>query len=185
MKLLLHTCCAPCLIYPLERLREENYEVVCFFYNPNIQPLAEYKNRAQAVEGYAFSTQCGVIFSEYKPEEFFRAVYMQEVAPLRCNMCWGLRLEKTARVAKEKGFELFSTTLLVSPYQDQSVLIQLGKEVAAREGIEFYSEDFRPGFRKAHAKAHAQGIYCQKYCGCIYSEIERYSKKSDTKKISK
>ena len=176
MKLLLHTCCAPCLIYPLERLRKKNYEVTGFFYNPNIHSSAEYKFRKQAVEGYAADADCQVLVPEYKPEEFFRAVHMQEIAPDRCTICWSLRLRKTAQIAMEKGFNLFSTTLLVSPYQDQLSLRHIGSDIAAKQDLEFYYEDFRSGFRKAHETARARGIYCQKYCGCIYSEIERGSK---------
>jgi len=173
MKLLLHTCCAPCLIYPLERLREKGYEVTGFFYNPNIHPFSEYKSRKQAVEG--LNTE--VVYPEYLPQEFFQEINNKETNPGRCTACWELRLRKTAKQAKEKGFQYFSTTLLVSPYQDQELLKKIGHAVAKDEGVEFYYEDFRPGFRTAHDKAKQQGIYCQKYCGCIYSEIERHNKK--------
>jgi hypothetical protein len=176
MKLLLHICCAPCLIYPLERLKAQGFEVTGFFYNPNIHPFGEYKNRRQAVEDYAKDSGIEVIYPDYQPQEFFRAVNLKETAPLRCLICWRLRLKKTAQAAKEKGFNYFSTTLLVSPYQDQEPLKEIGSEIAIEEGIVFYYEDFRPGFRMAHDKAHAAGIYCQKYCGCIYGEIEQCRK---------
>ncbi len=176
MKLLLHTCCAPCLIYPLEQLRGKNFEVASFFYNPNIHPLAEYQNRKEAVGKFSKAAECEVIYPEYLPQEFFQAVNLKETTPQRCAICWKLRLKKTAESAKEKGFTHFSTTLLVSPYQDQELLKKIGTEIAKEEGIEFYYEDFRPGFREAHNKAYAQGIYCQKYCGCIYSQIERCGK---------
>jgi hypothetical protein len=101
---------------------------------------------------------------------------MKEDSKERCSLCWTLRLKKTAKLAKERGFESFSTTLLVSPYQDQELLKKIGNEIAKEEGIEFYYEDFRPGFKKAHEEARIKGIYCQKYCGCIYSEIERCRK---------
>ena len=81
-----------------------------------------------------------------------------------------------AKQAKEKGLDCFSTTLLVSPYQNQELLKKIGDDIAAEEGIRFYYEDFRPGFRKAHDEAKAKRVYCQKYCGCIYSELERYTK---------
>jgi predicted adenine nucleotide alpha hydrolase (AANH) superfamily ATPase len=176
MKLLLHTCCAPCLIYPLERLKEKKFEVRGFFYNPNIHPFAEYKNRKEAVEGFSKKINLEVTFPEYNPAEFFQAVHLKEAIPQRCSSCWSLRLKKTAWVAKEKRFSYFSTTLLVSPYQDQERLKDIGNQAASEFGVEFYYEDFRPGFRKAHQQAHAEGIYCQKYCGCIYSEIERCRK---------
>ena len=173
MKLLLHVCCAPCMIYPLEQLRGKEFEVSGFFYNPNIHPFAEYKNRREALEKLSKASACEVIYPDYLPQEFFQAVNLEEKVPERCAICWRLRLKQTAKTAKEKGFSHFSTTLLVSPYQDQDLLKKIGEEVAQEEGLSFYYEDFRPGFRQAHNKAHAQGIYCQKYCGCIYSEIER------------
>lgn len=166
MKLLLHVCCAPCLIYPLEKLEEKGFRVTGFFYNPNIHPFAEYKNRRQAVENF---NSIEVIYPEYNPKDFFRAVNTKEASSQRCSICWHLRLRKAAQTAKEKGFNSFSTTLLVSPYQDQELLREIGRIISEEEGIGFYYEDFRPGFKQAHDAAKAQGIYCQKYCGCIYS----------------
>ena len=175
MDILLHTCCAPCLIYPLEKLTLEGFKVTGFYYNPNIHPLAEYLRRKDALGVLAAGVE--IIYPEYLPVEFFRAVNLKEDAPARCALCWNLRLVKTAARAKEEGFKYFSTTLLVSPYQDQELLKKIGNEVAREAGIEFYYADFRPGFRQAHTQARAKGIYCQKYCGCIYSEIERSKKK--------
>jgi predicted adenine nucleotide alpha hydrolase (AANH) superfamily ATPase len=163
------------VIYPLERLKEKGYSVRGYFYNPNIHPFSEYKNRKQAISDLGLDLE--VIYPEYKPEEFFQAVNKKESKPGRCAICWELRLRKAAQEAKEKGCTHFSTTLLVSPYQDQELLKKIGADVAKEEGSEFYYEDFRPGFRKAHDEAKAKGIYCQKYCGCIYSEIERSKKK--------
>lgn len=176
MNLLLHTCCAPCLIYPLERSRQNGFEVSALFYNPNIHPFSEYKNRKQAVLDYAKRFDVEVIYPEYLPQEFFQAVNLKEDSPNRCAICWALRLKKTAEAASEKGCEYFSTTLLVSPYQDHELLKKIGNEVASEIGVNFYYEDFRPGFRKAQIKAKQEGIYLQKYCGCIYSEIERCKK---------
>ena len=176
MKLLLHTCCAPCLLYPLERLRNEKFEVVGLFYNPNIHPLSEYNNRKKAVEGYAKDSGIEVLYPEYHPEEFFQAVHLKEANPGRCEICWRLRLSKTAESAREKGFSHFSTTLLVSPYQSQEKLKEIGGEVAKDSGVKFYYEDFRAGFRRAHDEAKLKGIYCQKYCGCIYGEVEQCRK---------
>jgi predicted adenine nucleotide alpha hydrolase (AANH) superfamily ATPase len=173
-KILLHTCCAPCLIYPLERLRESGFLVSGYFYNPNIHPFSEYINRKNAVE--SLDSGVAIDFPEYKPQDFFQAINGFEVFPGRCAICWELRLKKTALAAKEKGFTYFTTTLLVSPYQDQELLKRIGDNVAKETGVDFYYEDFRPGFRKAHDEAKAKGIYCQKYCGCIYSEIERCKK---------
>lgn len=176
MKLLLHICCAPCLIYPLKRLREKSFEVSGFFYNPNIHPLGEYKKRKQAVADLIHSAGIDISYPEYVPAEFFWEVSFKEDKPERCSICWYLRLKKTASTAKEEGFDYFSTTLLVSPYQDQELLKKTGNTVSGETGVNFYHEDFRPGFKKAHDEAKAEGIYCQKYCGCIYSEVQRCRK---------
>ena len=110
------------------------------------------------MERYAKEVGLEVLYPEYKPGEFFQAVNLKETNPGRCEVCCRLRLEKTAAAAKEKGLSHFSTTLLVSPYQDQGLLEKIGNEVAKEEGVEFYYEDFRPGFRKAHDEARARGI---------------------------
>ena len=176
MKFLLHTCCAPCLIWPLETLRAKGFEVAGLFYNPNIHPLGEYNQRRQAVEYYSSKAGMEVFYPPYLPEEFFRAVNMMEEKLERCPICWFGRLKYTAQQARQKGFTHFSSTLLVSPYQDQEALKRIGEDIAQKEGVAFYYEDFRPGFKKAHDQAKREGIYCQKYCGCIYSEIERCRK---------
>ena len=178
MKILLHVCCAPCMIYPLEVLRGKGYEVSGVFYNPNIHPFAEYNSRKSAVEAYAKTSDIDVSFPEYRPREYFRITHLNEEAPKRCELCWTMRLSHTAKSAKEKGFEYFTSTLLVSPYQDQELLKRIGEDVSRTEGVGFYYEDFRPGFRKAHDQAHELGIYCQRYCGCIYSEMERSKAKN-------
>lgn len=175
-KILLHTCCAPCLIYPLERLKIKGFQVKVFYYNPNIHPFAEYLRRKEAVEYLSKNLQLDSAYPEYFPQEFFQAINTQEAQNLRCRICWFLRLQKTAQCAKKEGLDAFTSTLLVSPYQNQESLKQLGDQAAEAEGIGFYYEDFRPGFREAHNAAKAQGIYCQRYCGCIYSEIERCQK---------
>jgi hypothetical protein len=175
--ILLHTCCAPCLIYPLEFLRENGFKVTGFFYNPNIHPVLEYNERKKAF--IALNPDIEIIYPDYLPQEFFRAINLNEEAPGRCALCWRERLSKTARVAKEKDFGYFTTTLLVSPYQDQELLKRIGNDIAKEVGVEFYYADFRPGFRKAHNEARSKGVYTQKYCGCIYSDIERGKKKKN------
>lgn len=175
MKLLLHCCCAPCLIYPLQQLKAKDFEVAGIFYNPNIHPFLEYKKRKEAVEDFSRSAGIDIIYPDYRPEEFFQAVNLKEKAPQRCSLCWQSRLKKTADSAKELGFEYFSTTLLVSPYQDQESLKNIGRDIEKESSVRFYYEDFRAGFRQAHNTAKSQGIYCQKYCGCVYSEMERYN----------
>ena len=176
MKLLLHTCCAPCLIYPQEVLTAEGFQVQGFFYNPNIHPFSEYKSRLQAIkELQRESDDNEVIYAEYDFHNFFRNIIDTEKSPKRCRACWYMRLKKTAVFARENSFDYFSTTLLVSPYQDIDLIKEIGDSIASNEGLRFYFQDFRPGFKKAHSEARQRGIYCQKYCGCLYSEKERYA----------
>ncbi|MBP7216762.1 MAG: epoxyqueuosine reductase QueH [Candidatus Omnitrophica bacterium] len=161
------------MIYPLKLLRGNNFDVDVFFYNPNIYPQREYHARRQEVVKYAQEANVILDAPEYVPQEFVSAVEHDVGKPQRCLACWRMRLVKTAQEAKSKGAQYFSTTLLVSPYQDQEALKKIGHDVGQEAGIAFYYEDFRPGFRQAHNEAHAKGIYCQKYCGCAYSEKER------------
>ncbi len=161
------------MIYPLERLRADGYEVEGFFYNPNIHPVSEYSLRRHAVEAYSAKTGLSTVFPAYDPEEFFGTVPEHMAYPARCHYCWKLRLSRTALYASSNGFDAFTTTLFVSPYQDIAVMKRLGEEAAHEAGVFFYFEDFRPGFRASHDHAKQSGIYCQKYCGCVYSERER------------
>ena len=94
----------------------------------------------------------------------------------RCGYCYACRMERTAQYAAENGFERFSTTLLVSPYQNRAMICAVGAEMGARYGVEFLYRDFRPGFRQGQAKARELGLYMQKYCGCVFSEEERYAR---------
>lgn len=173
MKLLLHTCCAPCIIYPLERLKANNFEVTGYFYNPNIYPLSELNSRKQAVMDFSSFEKIKMICPENSGSDFFYTYNESEAKPERCFFCWSLRLRETALYAKKNDYACFSTTLLVSPYQNQEMLKDIGTAVAKDTGVNFYYEDFRPGFRKAHNQAREKGIYRQKYCGCIYSQLDR------------
>ncbi|MFH0839295.1 MAG: epoxyqueuosine reductase QueH [Candidatus Omnitrophota bacterium] len=176
MKLLLHTCCAPCLIYPLQVLAQEGIKTRGFFYNPNIHPYGEFSKRRDTVLEYAKIIRLELIAQKaaYPVEDFFRAVNLKEKSPERCTLCWALRLKETALTAKAHDFDFFSTTLLVSPYQDQEMLKKIGAGISQETGIQFFYRDFREGFRPSHQEAKAKGMYLQKYCGCIYSERERY-----------
>ena len=173
--LLLHTCCAPCSIYCGDSLRSEGIEPVSFWYNPNIHPYQEYKARRDTLKEYAASIGMKLLVREdYGLRTFVKAV--AEDLDHRCGYCYACRLEETARYAAEHGFTHFSTTLLVSPYQDHERLRATAEEMAARYGVAFLYRDFRPGFREGQAKARELGLYMQKYCGCVFSEEERYSK---------
>ena len=169
MDIFLHICCAPCLIYPFGRLKNQGFKIKGFYYNPNIYPLEEYSRRKEALEFLSKDFQLDVEYPEYKQADFFQAIEHQEDAPERCRICWSLRLRKTALAAKENGFKVFSTTLLASPYQDHLSLKQLAEQIAKEENLDFYYEDFRTGFKQAQIEAKNKGIYRQKYCGCKFS----------------
>jgi predicted adenine nucleotide alpha hydrolase (AANH) superfamily ATPase len=172
VKVLLHTCCAPCLIYPLEVLRNEGLEVEAYFYNPNIHPEEEYIKRKTAFLGLANAQSVIAHIPEYAASDYQDAIANTQ-RPARCRECWGLRLLNTARFAKENNFSAFTSALLVSPYQDIEAIRTIGQKIADGLALRFVYRDFRPGFREAHNKARAFGIYCQKYCGCSYSLEER------------
>lgn len=178
MKLLLHTCCAPCLIYPLKALKEEGFEVEAYFYNPNIHPQDEYLKRESACFQLASTINLKLIASEYNQEDFYKAI-TNKSRPERCFSCWRLRLFKTAEFAKKNNFGSFTTTLLVSIYQDINVIGDIGKKIGNLFGLSFVFRDFRPGFRQAHDDAKRKGLYCQRYCGCSYSLEERNSALSE------
>lgn len=177
MNILLHICCAPCEIYPLEKLRQDKHLVGGYYYNPNIHPYSEYLKRKGEVEKYSKEEGLAVTFGDYDIEDYFQNIIYDEGIENRCPVCWWLRIKKTAQTAKEIGFDAFTTTLLGSPYQDHKVLKDICEDVAIKIGIKFHYEDFRIGFKEAHNKAKAKGIYCQNYCGCLFSEKERIEKK--------
>ena len=174
MKLLMHTCCAPCSVYCIDSLRKEGIEPTVYWYNPNIHPYIEYKTRRDTLKEYAKSINIEAIFEEeYGLDEFCKNVIgdLQN----RCqNYCYKVRLEQTAKYAKEHGYDTISTTLLVSPYQRHDILKEQCEEIAKKYGLNFLYRDFRVGFREGQAKARELGLYMQKYCGCVFSEEDRY-----------
>lgn len=174
-RLLLHTCCAPCSVYCVDSLRAEGIEPVSFWFNPNIHPYQEYKARRDTLLAYAADIGLELAVREnYGLREFVREVAADIDG--RCAHCYTCRLEETARYAAQNGFTHFSTTLLVSPYQDHGGICRTAEELAARYGVSFLYRDFRIGFRQGQSKARELGLYMQKYCGCVFSEEERYSK---------
>ncbi len=176
MRILLHCCCAQCAIYPLKRLRKKGHDVTGFWYNPNIHPFTEYRNRLEALRYLEGIEGFPVIYKDsYELEKYLKKVI--DDLDNRCRNCYELRLFKTAEVARKEGFDRFSTTLLVSPYQKHSLINEVGEKVAKEIGVDFFYEDFRPGFYEGKNFAKENNIYRQKYCGCIFSERERYQKK--------
>ena len=173
MKLLLHSCCAPCSVQCIESLAEEGISPALLWYNPNIHPVTEYSFRRDSLCAFAKEKELPLIIEdEYGLRSFIK--YGEDAG--RCAYCYRIRLEKTARLAVEKAYNAFSTTLLISPYQNHDLIRETGERLAAIYNIEFLYRDFRPRFRKGREQAREAGYYMQKYCGCIFSEEERYLK---------
>jgi len=183
MNILLHICCGPCSIYPLAQLRAQGIEVQGYFYNPNIHPYREFKQRIQSVQQLAETTHFEVdIETEYGLTEYLRKVVFHETK--RCPLCYAMRLEPVAKKAKEEGYDAFSTTLLYSKHQDHECIRKIGTALSRKYQIDFYYQDFRKGWQQGIDQAIEMKLYRQAYCGCIYSEQERYDKKLK-KKIQK
>lgn len=173
MKVLLHMCCANCALVPVKRLEARGMDVTGFWYNPNIHPMEEYLLRLGAVR--TLQDRWGLdmhYHDEYGLTEYMRNVVHHE--DTRCLYCYATRLEKTAAAALETGADAFTTTLLVSPYQQIDAIHEIGRIMQERYSVEFLSEDFRDGYREGIGLSKELGLYRQKYCGCIYSEMERH-----------
>jgi len=170
MRLLMHTCCAPCSVHCIEKLREEGIEPTLYWYNPNIHPYMEYKLRRDCLKEYAKSINVQAIFEEeYGLDEFCKNVI--EDLKNRCtNYCYPVRLRKTFEYAKENGYDAVTTTLLYSIYQNHGFIKEYMENLSEEFGIDFVYRDFREGFWEGHKKAHDIGLYMQKYCGCVFSE---------------
>jgi predicted adenine nucleotide alpha hydrolase (AANH) superfamily ATPase len=166
----------------IETLKSEGIEPVLYWYNPNIHPFTEYKSRRDCLAAYAQSLGLGLVMEdEYGLRAFITGIQRRNpelpdpfASPGRCAFCYRLRLEKAARAAKERGFDAFSTSLLISPYQDHELLQKTAQAAAEQYGSAFLYRDFRPFFREGQMKARTAGCYMQKYCGCVFSEEERY-----------
>ncbi len=169
----MHICCSNCAVYPVSTLKDRGINITGFWFNPNIHPFTEYKNRLASLKTLE---RLWLMELEYKDEygltEFVRNVAGKESG--RCEYCYTVRLEETAKKAKELNADAFTSSLLVSPYQKFNLLMDIGKMLEGKYSVEFMAEDFRSGFRKGRSEAKELGLYSQKYCGCIYSEMERY-----------
>ncbi|RMF97467.1 MAG: hypothetical protein D6734_02045 [Candidatus Schekmanbacteria bacterium] len=171
-KLLLHTCCGPCVIYPLQVL-EKKYEITAFFYNPNIFPKSEYLKRQVTMENYLEDKKIPILFAQPREtyDDFLKSVEGNE--DRRCEICYHIRLETTARRAIEEGFDKISSTLLYSIYMKHKKLKEIAVDIANRYKIDFVYEDFRKGWKIGVQESLKIGMYRQKYCGCSFSLEER------------
>ncbi len=175
MKVLLHVCCANCAIYPIKTMREDGLEVMGFFYRHNIHPYSECLRRQEALEAYAEQINLKVIYQEgYDLEGFIRNVAFRESE--RCNYCYHDRLRSTALLAKRGKFDYFSSTLLYSKHQKHELIRSMGESICKSVGVPFLYHDYRKGWKEGIECSKQMGLYRQHYCGCVYSEKERYYK---------
>jgi epoxyqueuosine reductase len=184
MRLLLHACCGPCLIEPLDELSALADEFAVVFTNSNIHPAEEYEHRRDVLLEYAESVGAPVIELTYDP-----AAWVEAVGPLaragaeRCRACYRLRLGEAARYAAENGYDALATTLSVSPYQDHEAIRQEGESAARRQGLDWLDRDFRDSYHDATRRSRELGMYRQNYCGCVLSDLEsrqaRASRRAD------
>ena len=177
MKTLLHICCAPCANQCITALEADGIATTGFWYNPNIHPFTEYRARRNCLREYAETIGLTLIErNDYALRPFVRAV--AEDISGRCVKCYEMRLMETARQAKEGGFDSFTSSLFISPYQNHELMAEVAQRAADSYGVTFLYRDFRPYFRDGQTFAREHGFYMQKYCGCIFSEEERYLKRN-------
>ena len=175
MKVLLHVCCANCAIYPINTMRAEGLDVMGFFYRHNIHPFRECLKREEALRTYAEQINLKVIYQDgYDLEGFIQNVVYRESE--RCNYCYHDRLRSTALLAKRGNFDFFSSTLLYSKHQQHDLIRALGESIGKSVGVPFRYQDYREGWKEGIDCSKQMGLYRQHYCGCIYSEKERYYK---------
>lgn len=184
-KLLLHSCCAPCSSYVLEYL-SEYFDITIYYYNPNISPIEEFNKRIEEqqrlIKELPVKNKVSFIEGKYennKYEELIKGLEEEKEGGSRCHLCYKLRLEETAKLAKEKGFEYFTTTLSISPYKNAKVLNEIGEQLAIKYDINYLYADFKKkdGYKRSIELSKIYGLYRQDYCGCKYSKIQREKEK--------
>ncbi len=167
-KMLLHICCAPCAGVPIRLLRGEGYDLSGFWFNPNIHPLEEEMRRLESVRSMSHDVDMSLFLPVETSETNWQEQWPQP-AGVRCLFCYETRMDATAAYAATHGFSHFSTSLTISPYQNQEAIEAAGEKAAARHGVTFLFRDFRPVYREGRNLARAKGWYMQKYCGCRFS----------------
>lgn len=172
-KVLLHICCGPCALYPLSALRAEGLEVTGWFYNHNIHPYQEYERRRDTARKMADLEALELIeMDEYRLEEFLANVAAEPAH--RCGYCYASRLDAAASAARAGGFDAVTSSLFYSRHQNHELIRLTAEEAVKRHGIALLYRDFRPGWQEGIRRSKELGLYRQQYCGCIYSEKERY-----------
>lgn len=177
-RILLHACCGPCSIAPVRMLREEGFEITGVFINPNIHPLNEYLKRREGMAEVADKLNLPMIWRDdtYGLTSWLRSTAWREQGEVRCRLCYASRLELTHKMARQGRFDAFTSTLLYSKQQRHAVIAEVGAGVAGGSAIPFLYRDFRSGWKEGIEQSQAWGVYRQQWCGCIYSENERYAR---------
>lgn len=174
-KIVLHACCAICSAYPLSMLKDSGYDVIVYFYNPNIHPEEEYQKRLEAQHTLCKHFDYKLVEGEYNPDEYYSFVKGFENEPergLRCDKCFELRLQKTAEYAKSIGVDTFTTSIVISPHKNFSKISQIGEKIAKDMGINYLAIDFKKkdGFLKTNRISKELNLYRQNYCGCSFAK---------------
>jgi len=171
---LVHSCCAHCAAYTIEYWRQQGYAVSAFWYNPNIHPYTEHQHRLEAMQTLAQEMSLPLIVIEgYDIIDYFRQIVGHESE--RCQYCFRLRLSKTVETAQQMAFDTFTTTLLISPHQKHDLLREIGSNLAEERGIDFLYADLRKRYSDSRRMTKRLNLHRQQYCGCVYSEWERYA----------
>lgn len=173
MRILLHACCAPCLVVPYDDLKSEGHELTTVFFNPNIHPYTEYLRRLDAFTVYTKDNNIRVLTENQQAgmEEWLREVVFREIQ--KCRICFNFRMDRIARLAEAKGFDAFSTTLFYSRFQKHDLLKSSCEAISEQHGIPLVYRDWRTGWNEGVKRYRKLNLYRQKYCGCVYSEKER------------
>lgn len=180
MNLLLHACCGPCACYPSQELTKQAVDFTLLYYNPNIHPYREFKRRLSALRELAEKQDYRLIIDKSYPlEDCVKG--MLEEPTVRCAFCYRMRMRYTAKYAADHGFTAFSTTLLYSPYQKHELIVQAAEAAAKEFGVPFFYQDWRPHYQDGVDISLALGLYRQPYCGCVFSERDRYMEWKKTK----
>jgi len=171
---LVHSCCAHCAAYTVDYWQKQGYEVSALWYNPNIHPYTEHQHRLETMKSLAQEMNLSLMIDGgYDIIAYFHHVVGHEAE--RCSHCFRLRLSKTAEIARQRGFSAFTTTLLISPHQKHDLLREIGNELATEKGIDFLYVDLRKRYSDSRHMTKGLNLYRQQYCGCVYSEWERFA----------
>lgn len=180
-RLLLHSCCAPCSSYTLEYL-SRYFDITVYYFNPNISPKQEFDKRFEEqkrlISQMPFKNSVTLVEGDYNYDDFLEIAKGLENVPEggeRCFRCYKMRLESTARLAKEQGFDYFCTTLSISPLKNSQKINELGFEIEEKYGVKWLPSDFkkREGYKRSIQLSREYSLYRQNFCGCVFSKNQQ------------